>query len=141
MDLVGGIVMAAALGAIVLLWRSLNPPPPLVISERGILDRRLRLGWIHWNEIEGAYLPKPEDPDGVTLRLKVGPRLARRVRRPRSGVTLDPDRPDTAEVQLDLPGTQLSSVGVLQQILAHGEGVDTELLQHPAPDSPGSPAA
>jgi hypothetical protein len=116
MDLFGGAMIAVALGAMALLWRSLNPPPPLEISERGILDRRLRLGWIPWAEIEGAYLPGPGDRDCLRIRLNAGPRLARRLRRRRASVAADP-----AEVLVDLAGTQMSAVGVLQQIVAHGE--------------------
>ena len=104
--------LAAAAGSALVFWRLLNPPPRLVVNERGILDRSLRIGWIRWNDIEGAYQPHALD-DTLSIRLCPDGRTSRRLRRRRtSGST------DTVDLKLDLAGTDMSAVEILQQIMA-----------------------
>jgi len=97
------------------LWRWLVPRTNLVIGARGILDRRLGVGWILWDEIEGAYPMQAGGRDGVRLRVRVTDRLSQRLRRlcgrPVSG---------RVEVPLELDGTTVSGVELLQSILSHG---------------------
>jgi hypothetical protein len=101
--------------AVALLWRWMVPRTNLVISTRGILDRRLGVGWIRWDEIEGAYRMQDGNTDGVRLRVRVTDRLARRLRRccgrPVQG---------RVEVPLELDGTSVSGVEILQSILRYG---------------------
>ena len=102
-------------GAAALLWRWIHPPERLVVARRGILDRRLGLGWILWAEIEGAYRMNGSETDGVRLRVRLSDRLASRLgpsRRRAGGRWL--------EVPLRLDGTGVSGVELLQRIQRHG---------------------
>jgi len=110
------LMFAASLA--LLLWRLLNPPPLLVIDDRGILDRRLHLGWIRWDEIEGAYSAPPEG--GVVLRVRVSERLSRALRGRRPSGMRNRTVPDRVEIPVHLRGTELSEFELLQEILAHG---------------------
>lgn len=110
--------LALTLGSallVVSLWRLLSAPERLVIDERGILARNLRLGWIRWDEIEGAYPPGMEDDGAIRLRLRRSERLLRRLagsgQRAQEG---------WLEVRLELAGTGRGAVEILQAILAHG---------------------
>ena len=118
MDLFGGAMIVLAFGAILLLWRTLNPPPHLEVTERGILDRRLGLGWIAWDEIEGAYPPGLRDRDTLRIRLNTGPRLGRRIRRRFPNIERDPSQPNSVELELHLADTEVDAVEILQQIMA-----------------------
>jgi len=118
MDAVQLTLISIAVALAFVGWRLLNPPLRLLISDRGILDRSLRIGWIHWDEIEGAYQPTVDDRDSIRLKLrrterlvrKLGSRPRRRARRPRQSV----------DVRLDLAGTDITPLEILQEILAHG---------------------
>lgn len=110
------ILIAIAGGLALVLWRVLNPPPLLEISERGIRDRRLALGWLEWHAIEGAYRPRYNEGDRLLLRVNVDERLGRRLRRRK---VQDPALPERLELQLDLTGTGYSEVEVLHEIMAH----------------------
>ncbi len=114
------MMLTGAAGLALLMWRLLNPPRRLVITDRGILDRGLRLGWIQWDEIEGAYQPRVGDQDRLRLKLRISDRLSRRLRRRfrRGGV------PELMEVNLNLVGSSLSVVEILQRILAHDRPVE-----------------
>ena len=107
-----------SLGVLALLWRLVNPPPRLEIGERGILQRGLGWGWIPWEEIEGAYPPTASEVEKVRLRLTVTERLARILRKRRR---LPGETPleDSVEVRLDLAGSDLNAIDVLQEILSH----------------------
>jgi len=101
--------------AIALVWRWLVLRRHLVINARGILDRRLGLGWILWEEIEGAYPMRRGTKDGLCLQVRVTDRLARNSDRicgkPVHG---------RIEVPLDLDGASMSGVEVLQCLVRHG---------------------
>lgn len=131
------ISIAAGLGLLILLWRLLNPPPRLVVGERGILQRGLGWGWIHWDEIEGAYPPSLDEADAVHLRLRVSERLARILRR-RRRLAADTPVEDSIELRVSLAGSDFNAVELLQEILAHrtAEGaeppVGAEHVQHVA---------
>jgi hypothetical protein len=112
------IPIAAGLGLLILLWRLLNPPPRLVVGERGILQRGLGWGWIHWDEIEGAYPPSLREADTLRLRLHVSERLARILRRRRRLAANTPVE-DSMELRLSLAGSDFNAVELLQEILAH----------------------
>ena len=71
---------ALIVGIVLLSWRLLDPALRFAVSERGIRDRTLGLGWIRWDEIEGAYQPTAHDRDGLRLKLRLSRRLARRLR-------------------------------------------------------------
>ena len=107
-----------ALPVLALLWRLVDPPPRLEIGERGILQRGLGWGWIPWEEIEGAYPPTTSEVETVRLRLTVTERLARILRKRRRlnrGAPVE----RSVEVRLDLAGSDLSAIDVLQEILSH----------------------
>ena len=115
------LVALGILGTLVLLvwtWKAVNPAPRLEIGERGILDRTLGLGWIRWDEIEGAYQHRSLDQDRVFIRL----RLSRRLRRKLDGLKKKPAGlpTDSFDVQLDLSGTGVTPVDIVQEIMAHG---------------------
>jgi hypothetical protein len=120
------IAIAAGLGLLILLWRLLNPPPRLVVSERGILQRGLGWGWIHWDEIEGAYPPSLDETDAVRLRLRVSERLARVLRR-RRRLAADTPVEDSIELRVSLAGSEYNAVELLQEILAHRPAEGAEL--------------
>jgi hypothetical protein len=87
------------------------------IGERGILDPRLGLGWIPWDEIEGAYPESCGRADRVRLRLRVTERLARLLsRRSRCARRLGPLQ-DHVEVELDLSRSDPSAIDVVLSIV------------------------
>lgn len=106
----------AALGLLWVGWRLHRPPLRLHISERGILDRRLRLGWIPWDEVEGAYGPSLDDRDSLRLRLRATHRLRRRLRRLAREIAPDST---SVDVRLDLSGSDFNAVELLQFVLMH----------------------
>jgi hypothetical protein len=111
MDPILGLTVIGTVGLLVLVWRALHRTSRLEIGDRGILDRSLGLGWIRWEEIEGAYQRRSLEEQSVFLRLRPTERIRRRLARA-------PEQP--FDVRLDLSGTGLSPVEVVQEILAHG---------------------
>lgn len=116
-------VLAAVgiLGTLVLLtwtWKTVQQSHRLEIGERGILDRTLGLGWIRWDEIEGAYQRRSLDQDSVFIRL----RLSRRIRRRLDGLKRRSAAlpSDSLDIRLDLTGTDVTPVDIVQEIMAHG---------------------
>ena len=69
------ILIIAAFALVAVLWVTLYPRPRLRIGDRGFLDRELQLGWIRWDEIEGAYSPNVRDSDGIRIKLRPGHKL------------------------------------------------------------------
>ena len=114
MTLAYALMIVAAVGLLARGWRRLRPVPRLKISERGLRARDLGWGWILWDEIEGAYPPGVDQGETLRLRVRVTPRLAAAMRRRGH----PPPREDTVEIRLDLAGTGLSAVELLQRILA-----------------------
>ncbi len=108
------VLIGAAFALVVVLCVVLYPRPRLQLSERGFLDRDLRLGWIDWDEIEGAYPPNVQDAEGLRLRIRPGARLLRRLRRRNDSATED----GTYELRLDLSDTDISPVELLQEVLS-----------------------
>jgi hypothetical protein len=99
-----------------LVWWLFHRSPRLVIAERGILQPGVGWGWIPWEEIEGAYPPTVDEADVVRLRLRVTERLAR-VLRARRRLADNAPLEDSVELRLDLSGTDLNALEVLQEIL------------------------
>jgi len=114
MTTVETILIGAAFALVVTLWFLLYPRPRLQLTERGFLDRELGLGWIAWEEIEGAYTPNVRDSEGLRLRVRPGARLLRRLRRRRASVVSD----GAYELRLDLSDTAVSPVELLQEVLS-----------------------
>ena len=116
------LLAVVAVGAALGLWRSGRPAARLEIGDRGIRGPVLDRGWIPWEEIEGAYPPTAEESNTLSLRLRVTQRLAGVLLRgqPRGRGAL-PER--ALVVPVDLAGSGLSAVDVLQEILAHREPV------------------
>ncbi len=112
-----------SMGVLALLWRLVNPPPRLEIGERGILQRGLGWGWIPWEEIEGAYPPTAREDETVRLRLTVTKRLARILRKRRQ-LPGETRLESPLEVRLDLAGSDLNAIDVLQEILSHDRPTD-----------------
>lgn len=108
------LALVAGLGLLILGWRVLNPRPRLLVDERGIRHRDLELGWIRWDEIEGAYSPTLADGEALRLKLRLSERLKRRLRRRRRG----PGGARSVEVRLDLAGAEIGPLELLQEILA-----------------------
>jgi len=106
-------VLAVLASLALLLWRLLHPAPLLVIDDRGILDRRSRLGWIRWDEIEGAYRSRAPETETLCLRVRLSDRLRRRLSRRGREVSAD----GAVVVPLRLAGTDVTEVEVLQEIL------------------------
>lgn len=106
------IVAGIALG--VLVWRAAHPRHEVIVGDRGILQRDLGLGWIPWDEIEGAYPPTAAESDTLRLRLRLTRRLARVLRKRR--IAHDRDRESSVEVRLDLAESDLSAVELLYEI-------------------------
>jgi len=119
MDLALVAGFAGLVVVVALTWRLFQPVPRLVIGERGILDRGAKLGWIRWDEIEGAYQRRSEDRDAVFLRLRATERLARRLRR--AGRKQAPPVGQAFDLCLDLSDTGFSAVELVQEIMAHAE--------------------
>jgi len=115
------ILIAAAFALVLVLWFVLYPRPRLQLTERGFLDRDLRLGWIGWDEIEGAYTPSIKDTDGLRLRVRPGARLLRRLRRRSGSIAAD----GAYELRLDLSDTAVSPVELLQEVLSRTGQADT----------------
>jgi hypothetical protein len=114
MTTVETILIGAAFAIVVALWVVLYPRPRLQLTERGFLDRELGLGWIGWEEIEGAYTPSVEDTDGLRLRVRPGARLLRKLRRRDDSVA----ESGAYELRLDLSDASISPVELLQEVLS-----------------------
>jgi hypothetical protein len=108
------VLIGTAFALVVVLCVVLYPRPRLQLSERGFLDRDLRLGWIGWDEIEGAYPPSVQDGEGLRLRVRPGARLLRRLRRRHQTASKD----GAYELRLDLSDTDISPVELLQEVLS-----------------------
>jgi len=110
MEWTQALLAAFAVGLLILASRTLRPRLRLLVDERGILDRRLRLGWIHWDEIEGAYPPSARDGEALRVRLRLRRRRSRGLSVPDSGFS---------DVRLDLAGSPITAAELLQEILRH----------------------
>lgn len=110
------VLLAFIAGLALVSWRLARPRLGLLVTDRGILDRRLRLGWIHWDEIEGAYEPSARDRDSLRLRLRVSERLGRKLRR-RARRVAAPGA-ELMDVRLDLSGSDIGPLELLQEILS-----------------------
>jgi len=108
------VLIGAAFALVLVLWVVLYPRPRLQLTERGFLDRNLRLGWIGWDEIEGAYPPSIEDVEGLRLRVRPRARLLRKLLRRTESVTDD----GAYVLRLDLSDTAVSPVELLQEVLS-----------------------
>ena len=107
-----GVILLVAVGI-----RLFRPAPRIEIGDRGILDRSLGLGWIRWEEIEGAYQRRSQEHDAVFLRLRATERLLRKLRRAdRDGAT---ELGQVFDLRLDMSDTEVSSVELVQEIMAH----------------------
>ena len=111
------VMLLGMMGAltIILSWL-FRSRPRLVVTDRGILDRSLGLGWICWDEIEGAYQSRP----GVSLRLRPQTRAARRLRRKRNPA-------EELTVRVDLDGTDVTPVELLQAVVDRGGKEEEEI--------------
>jgi len=119
MDLLVALGILGTLALLTWTWKTAHQAPRLEIGERGIHDRTLGLGWIRWEEIEGAYQRRSLDQDSVFIRL----RLSRRIRRRLDGLKRKPaasSPSDSLDVRLDLTGTEVTPVDIVQEIMAHG---------------------
>ena len=114
MNTVETILIGIAFILVAILWVMLYPRPRLQMTDRGFFDRNLRLGWIGWDEIEGAYTPNKRDVEALRLRLRPGAKLLRRLR----GRDADVGGDGTCELSLDLSETDISSVELLQEVLS-----------------------
>ena len=101
-------------------WWMFHPGSRIRVGDKGIFDPSLGLGWIRWGEIEGAYPPTPQDTESLHLKLRVTERLRRRLQRISSAPASE-----TIDVRLELRGTDLGALELLQQILAHARCPDS----------------
>jgi len=103
------------------IWRQLRPAPPLAIGDRGIFDRRLGVGWIPWEQIEGAFRASREgdDPDTLFLRVRPTERQWRRLTRGRGPSDWSGPVPTLVDLPVDLAGADVSEVQILQEIVGH----------------------
>lgn len=108
------LLIGAAFALVLALWVVLYPRARLQLTERGFLDRELGVGWIGWDEIEGAYTPNIEDVDGLRLRVRPGARLLRKLRRRDNAMADD----GAYELRLDLSDASVSPVELLQEVLS-----------------------
>jgi len=118
MDLLVALGILGTLALLTWTWKTVHQAPRLEIGERGILDRTLGLGWIRWDEIEGAYQRRSLDQDCVFIRLRLSRRIRRRLddlkRRPATSPV------HAFDIQLDLSGSDVTPVDIVQEIMAHG---------------------
>jgi len=115
MSAIETVLIGAAFVLVATLWVTLYPRPRLQLTERGFFDRDLRLGWIGWDEIEGAYPPSVQDVEGLRLLVRPGARLQRKLRE-RSDAEATDD--GAYELRLDLSETDISPVELLQEVLS-----------------------
>lgn len=112
-----GVVLGAVLiGAAIVGF--LSARRRLVINDRGIRDPNLGLGWILWEEIEGLYPPTARGTETLHLRVRVSERLSRILRRRRRAGSSAEPLSGALDVRLDLAGSDVSAVEVLQRMLA-----------------------
>lgn len=102
-------------------WRRHARRSRVSCSDRGLLARGLGLGWIPWEQIEGAYPPTRRDPDALFLRLRVGESLAAKLRGQAARRRRDPRPGETFDVRVDLAGAAMSPAELLQEILFRSE--------------------
>ena len=123
MGTIGLILLTVATGLAVFFWRTLNPAPQLAITDRGIFDRRLGLGWLDWNSIEGAYRPRTPTGNRVVLRVRVDERI---------GSAISKEGPVVlVELPLDLTGSSYSEVDVLQEVMARSRAAELSTARVP----------
>lgn len=118
MPLTLAILVTLALG-LALAFRRAFEPPRVEVGDRGIRDHGLGLGWIRWDEIEGAYPPSVADGDSLRLKVRLSRRLRRVLRRrelTRSGVRRIGQ---SLLLPLHLEGSEVQAVELLQEILSH----------------------
>lgn len=110
-------IVAAALG-LGLAWFIASRRPRVILTERALLVRALRVGKIPWDEIEGAYLPRRDDLTSVVhLRVRLTPRLRRRLQRSRMAGQIVAETQQTVEFIVDLTDTAVSPVELIQAIV------------------------
>jgi len=114
------LIVIAASGMVWFAWRLRHPPARVVVRERGILDRARGLGWISWDDIEGAWQPSRQDHNALHLRLRPEARPARRLRRGLAKRTAENAPGETVDLRLDLEGTGLNPLELLREIVLHG---------------------
>lgn len=102
-------------------WRWRVRRSSVSCADRGLFARGLGLGWIPWEEIEGAYPPTRRDPHALFLRLRVSETLAAKLREKAGRRGREPRPGETFDVRVDLSGAALSPVELLQAILFRGE--------------------
>lgn len=113
--------LAVLLGSLTtLVWLLLRFAPRVKVVERGIVAREAGLGLIRWDEIEGAYPPSINDGNILLLRLRLGERLARRLRRRNPDLLPRPRAGESFELRLDLGGAEIGPVEMIREIVAHG---------------------
>lgn len=120
MDLLVALGIMGTLALLIWTWRTVHQSPRLEIGERGILDRTLGLGWIRWEEIEGAYQRRSLDQDSVFIRLRLSRRIRRRLAGLKKKKSAASEPTDSLDVRLDLTGTEVTPVDIVQEIMAHG---------------------
>lgn len=125
------LALVAALGLLILGRRFLDPRPRLLIDERGIRHRGLQLGWIRWDEIEGAYPPTLDDGEALRLKLRLTERLKRRLRDRRSGAGRTDRGCATVEIRIDLAGAEIGPLELLEEILRRTAGGSHAATTHP----------
>lgn len=102
-------------------WRRRARRSRVSCGDRGLFVRELGLGWIPWEEIEGAFPPTRRAPDALFLRLRVGESLAGKLRGKASRRGREPRPGETFDVRVELAGAAMSPVELLQAILFQGE--------------------
>ena len=120
MDLALTLALAGVILLVALSFRLFRPSPRIEIGDRGILDRSLALGWIRWEEIEGAYQRRSQEHDAVFLRLRATERLLRKLRRAGRADATSVGQP--FDLRLDLSDSEVSAVELMQEIMAHPSG-------------------
>ncbi|UXI70201.1 STM3941 family protein [Tahibacter amnicola] len=109
-------------------WQILDPRPRIVIDERGIFDRKLRVGCIPWSEISGAYRQAVFGQEFICLHLRNVDEWMQRLPATSRRVALANLRMGFQVLNVNLSGTTLDPGVVLERIAQHiaRQGGDTD---------------
>jgi len=108
-------------GSLVFLWQIFDSRPRLIIDERGILDRTLGVGVIHWADIEGAYTRSIQGNDFICLQLRNTDQYVRRLSKVKRAMIPANEALGFAPLNINLSGIRGMTDRVLELILKKSE--------------------
>lgn len=102
--------------ALVIGIQAVDARPRIVIDERGIFDRTLRVGVIEWEDVRGAHPPSARHDSHVPLELRDPDKYVRRLPPPMRRLAAMNRGSGLAEFSLNLSGTGADPARIVEAI-------------------------